>query len=226
MSIFNRLNITRSDGSPVVLKSHQLRRWLNTIVDRGLLSELEIAMWSGRKDVRQNKAYDYTPADDILARYREIDTQFGDFVVRVPVSQKDFDKLGKDSAIHATQMGFCRHPYSVSPCEKHRDCANCGEHCIIKGIPDRDERIRRMLGLTRQEVAKAEAELADKTYGANRWLECQRGTLARLENLVEILDDPSVPVHAVITLKTNPAIEYSPLRLTLENRQYLLTDKP
>jgi hypothetical protein len=112
------------------------------IVDRGKLSELEIAMWSGRKDVAQNQTYDYTPADEILARYREIDTQFEDFVVRAPVSQKDFDKLGKDSAIHATQMGFCRHPYSVSPCEKHRDCANCGEHCIIKGIPDREERIR------------------------------------------------------------------------------------
>ena len=224
-NIFERLGIRRADGSPVVLKSHQLRHWLNTIADRGKLSELEIAMWSGRKDVRQNQAYDHTSAEEMLAMYEKMDDKFQQFVVRAPVSREDFEKIENRPATHATQFGFCFHDYVTSPCGKHRDCTNCGEHCVIKGFPDREERIRRMLAITREEAAKAEAEIADGTYGADRWLEWARVTVGRLENLVEILDDPEVANGAVIVLKTDPALEYSPLRLAMERRQNQLPEK-
>jgi len=240
-NLFNRLGIRRADGSPVVLRSHQLRHWLNTIADRGKLSELEIAMWSGRKDVKQNQAYNQTSPEmklaeyenlkkqttpeNCLAEYEQVEDKFHKFIVRAPVSREDFQRIENRPATHATQFGFCVHDYTTAPCQKHRDCTNCGEHCVIKGIPDREERIRRVLAITEEEVAKAEAEIADGTYGADRWLEWGRTTVGRLENLVEILDDPGVADGSVIMLKTDPALEYSSLRIAMERRQNQLPNR-
>ena len=240
-TIFQRLGIRRKDGSPVVLRSHQLRHWLNTIADRGRLSELEIAMWSGRKDVKQNQAYNQTSPEmklaeyedlkkqttpeNCLAEYEQVEDKFHKFIVRAPVSREDFQRIENRPATHATQFGFCIHDYVTSPCGKHRDCTNCAEHCVIKGLPDREERIRRVLAITREEVAKAEAEIADGTYGADRWLEWGRTTVGRLENLVEILDDPGVADGSVIMLKTDPALEYSSLRIAMERRQKQLPNR-
>lgn len=41
-----------------VFRSHQPRHLLNTLAQRAMLSEVEIAFWSGRRSVEQNSVYD------------------------------------------------------------------------------------------------------------------------------------------------------------------------
>ncbi|MNL57089.1 hypothetical protein D3C87_1806250 [compost metagenome] len=52
-------------------------------------------------------------------------------------------------------------------------------------------------------VGTAEAAEKEGFHGASRWLEHQRMTLKRLDNVVAILDDPGVPAGAVIRLSRN-----------------------
>ncbi|EIV2091965.1 hypothetical protein A8C01_26835, partial [Klebsiella pneumoniae] len=46
------------DGMKEVFRSHQPRHLLNTLAQRAMLSEVEIAFWSGRRSVEQNSVYD------------------------------------------------------------------------------------------------------------------------------------------------------------------------
>ena len=63
--IFARLGLSDPDD-PITLKTHQLRHYLNTLAQRGGLSEAEIAAWSGRADIRQSTVYDHrTPEKSI-----------------------------------------------------------------------------------------------------------------------------------------------------------------
>jgi len=56
-SIFSRRGLLELDNSPIRVRSHAFRHWLNTLADRGGLSDLELALWMGRRDPRQNAAY-------------------------------------------------------------------------------------------------------------------------------------------------------------------------
>ena len=58
-SIFDRFGYKLSSGERLKLTSHQPRHFLNTIAQRGGLSQLQIAKWSGRADVKQNRTYNH-----------------------------------------------------------------------------------------------------------------------------------------------------------------------
>lgn len=47
-------------------------------------------------------------------------------------------------------------------------------------------------------MQKALKALGEEQFGANRWVEHQTLTLKRLNDLCAILDDPTVPIGAVI----------------------------
>jgi len=56
-SLFKRYGFTEPDGTDIVLTSHALRHWLNTLAQKGGLSQIDTACWSGRKSVSQNQTY-------------------------------------------------------------------------------------------------------------------------------------------------------------------------
>ena len=57
-SIFDELGITDEDGIRLQLNTHQPRHWLNTKLALAGEDDWLIAKWSGRADIKQNKAYD------------------------------------------------------------------------------------------------------------------------------------------------------------------------
>lgn len=220
-SIFSRLGFTESDGNPIRISTHQFRHWLNTLAQKGGLSQLDIAKWSGRKDIRQNEAYDHVTADEFLQKVRDIDdgSMFGplaEFISKTPVSREEFLQL-KFPTAHTTELGFCIHDWTMLPCQKHRDCINCTEHVCLKGDLKKTERIRQSLIEAEAQLMRAEQALDDSYTGADRWLEHHRLTVDRLKNLVMILDDQSVPVGAVIQLSIEG--EFSQIGLAIEERR-------
>lgn len=70
-SIFTRLGFTEPDGSAIKITTHQFRHYLNTLAQAGGMSQLDIAKWSGRKDIRQNAAYDHVTPDQMLQKIRD-----------------------------------------------------------------------------------------------------------------------------------------------------------
>lgn len=175
---------------------------------------MDIAKWSGRLDVRQNEAYDHVSADQMVAKIREsIGDQtlmFGPLAKlpkKIPISRDEFARL-KIPTAHTTDFGFCVHDYTMTPCERHADCVNCNEHVCVKGDEGKAMMVKHRLQDAQELLERAEAATAKGYYGADRWMDHHKKTVLRLTQLTEILDNPAVPVGAVIQLADVPDVSW------------------
>lgn len=203
-SVFARLGLYEDDGKVVKIASHQLRHYLNTLAQIGGLSQLDIAKWSGRRDVKQNSVYDHESSRDVAEHMRRISGEeykpvgpIARLRAKTLIPRDEFARL-KIPTAHSTEFGFCVHDFTMTPCQIHRDCINCDEQVCIKGDAVREHALRRHRDETRALLACAESGQSEGLAGADRWVQHQRLTLKRLDQLCEILDDPQVPDGALI----------------------------
>lgn len=204
-SIFDRHGYGGEDGGRLKATSHQARHLLNTIAQRGGLSNLEIAKWSGRADVEQNRTYNHMTDAEMVAMAERIDPSkslfgpAGAVGPREPVTAQEFNLLDH-AAVHVTELGYCVHDYTMSPCEKFRDCMNCTEHVCIKGNKEQLDRIKQRRDRVEKLCQLAEQAVLEGEIGADRWYEAQVRNLARLQDLVSKLEDPLIEDGAQIKL--------------------------
>ncbi|WP_421178221.1 integrase [Aeromonas jandaei] len=204
-SVFSRLKFTEEDGSPISMTSHQFRHLLNTIGQAGGLSQLDLSKWSGRVDIRQNEAYDHLSAGQMLEKIREAvggNDMFGplaELPQKALIRRDEFARLVIPTA-HTTEIGYCVHDYTSSPCQVHMDCIHCQDLVCIKGDTEKTKRLHQQLEEAKDFVAKAKTAVEQEYAGSNRWLEHHLSTIERLSQLCTIMDDPSVPHGAVIQL--------------------------
>lgn len=206
-SVFDRLSLFYPDGTAVSINTHQFRHYLNTLAHMGGMSDLDIAKWSGRMDVRQNSAYDHTSGRDMVAKIRESIGNDGRLFGSLAIVQKgdllaraEFSSVGASSA-HTTDFGYCVHDYTMTPCQLHMDCLHCNELVCIKGDSIREANVLRCRAETESLLAGCEAAEKADEFGANRWVAHQRSALDRLNELADIFANPHVPAGAVIRLK-------------------------
>jgi hypothetical protein len=208
-SIYSRAGFCEPDGTPIRITTHQFRHYLNTLAQMGGLSQLDIAKWSGRQDVRQNAAYDHETAEQMLMKIRDAigdDSQFfgplgslAEISKGILIPRDEFSRLVAPTA-HTTDLGYCLHDYTMSPCQIFRDCIHCGELVFLKGDEEKAERLRKGLAEARELTERAEKKVGEGYAGSDRWFEHHRSTLERLQQVVSIMDDPKVPVGSVIQL--------------------------
>ncbi|MYM80751.1 MULTISPECIES: hypothetical protein [Duganella] len=208
-TIFERFNLTEDDGSPVVINSHQVRHYLNTLAQSNNVSQIDIAMWSGRADVFQNAAYDHVSGEEIVSRVRDVVAQSnlnvfgGDLNVRkIRVISRRDEATGnlQYKSAHITDYGMCMHDYASSPCQIHLDCLNCNELVCVKGDQVKLANLIRFKDETEVLLANAEAAERDSAYGASRWVAHQRQTLNHAKKLIAILTDSSIPDGSMVKL--------------------------
>lgn len=168
---------------------------------------MDIAKWSGRRDIRQNEAYDHVTSDQILKKIRDAvggDEMFGplaELPKKVPIRRDEFARLVIPTA-HTTDLGFCIHDYTASPCQLHMDCIHCQDLVCVKGDSEKTATLRQRLNEAKELMEKAEAATSEGYSGSDRWLEHHRTTVDRLSQLCSIMDDRKVPHGAVIQLAT------------------------
>lgn len=208
-SLFDRFGYTELDGSPIKMTSHQFRHYLNTLAQKGGLSQLDIAKWSGRIDIHQNQAYDHISANEMLEMVRDAIgnekamqgplSNIDDIKKKVVISRDEFARLKVQTA-HVTETGVCIHDFTMTPCDQHRNCMGCTEHFCMKGDKERNDRIRKMKIDTEGFLEQAKDAHKEGYFGANRWEEYHSWFLDILTNTCDILDDPSVPDGSLIQL--------------------------
>lgn len=204
-SVFERLEIFSADGSALQVTTHQFRHYLHTIGLKGGMSEVDLAKWAGRKDINQNAAYDHTPARERteLIRttlYSNEQPLFPIVELKYqPVNRDEFDRLKLRTA-HTTPLGVCLHDYTMSPCERFRDCINCEEEECTKGDQAKMDEARRLLSESNRLLGLAEKAKAAGDYGAERWIEVHQKTRDRYAQLCALYDDPNVPDGAKLRL--------------------------
>lgn len=72
LNIFERNKFENNNLEPLTFNSHQLRHLLNTLAQRTKLSEIEIAFWSGRKNINHNYNYNHVTEDEMIAMSRKL----------------------------------------------------------------------------------------------------------------------------------------------------------
>ncbi|WP_297482300.1 integrase [Ferrovum sp.] len=210
-SIFSRFGFTMPDGSQIKITTHQFRHYLNTIAQAGGMSQLDIAKWSGRKDIRQNAAYDHVTPDQMLQKIRDAvgdeSQMFGSLAElskKSLIPRDEFARLVVPTA-HTTDLGFCIHDYTMSPCQLHRDCIHCTDLVCVKGDEEKERHLRQQLEEARDMQQRAEEATRDGYYGSGRWLEHHKSVVNRLSQLCSIMDDPNVPLGAFVQLAPQSA---------------------
>ena len=214
-SLFRIFDYKEKNGNLVKATSHQFRHFLNTLAQKGGASQLDIAKWSGRADIHQNKDYDHLSADDMVLMIRDAigdeDKMTGplanidDIKAKVVITRDEYAQL-KIPTAHLTEFGVCIHDYTMSPCQLHRDCMNCTEQICMKGDKKRTENIKRVKVETGELLQRAIEEQGDSKAGANRWVEHHSLTFQRWTQLCELLDDPKVPDGSFIQLSNIPVV--------------------
>ncbi|WP_218942582.1 hypothetical protein [Rhodoferax sp. BLA1] len=209
-SIFDRYGYKNGRGQPIKLTSHQARHLLNTLANRGGLSQEQLAKWAGRAEQKHNRVYNHMSEWEMVAKAETLDTTLtlfgpqGEVSRHVPVTTQDVNLMER-GAMHVSPWGVCSHDFIMSPCDKFRDCLNCEEHVCIKcSGPDnanRLTRIRERLTQVERDYASARLALAEGYSGADRWFEYHQKTVDRLRQLIEILENPEVEDGAQIKLR-------------------------
>jgi hypothetical protein len=204
-SIFDDYNYAEDDGGPIEMKSHSLRHYLNMLAQMGGLTSAEIALFSGRKDVSQNRAYDHMSSDEVqepVSRALKAGMH-GELVAREParplIRRSNF-QMAAGTAAHTTEYGWCMHDFASEPCQLHRDCINCEEQECIKGEEHKEQNLRSLKAETEFLLKAAKEALSEAEYGADAWVAHQTQTLERVVALLKILEDPKVPVGARVRL--------------------------
>ena len=72
LNIFERHKSKCGGEELLTFNSHQLRHLINTLAQRTKLSEIEIAFWSGRKNINHNNNYNHVTDDEMIAMSRKL----------------------------------------------------------------------------------------------------------------------------------------------------------
>lgn len=217
-SIFEKFGYKEPDGSPIKVTTHQFRHYLNTLAQKGGVSQLDIAKWSGRKEINQNRAYDHVTADEMLLLVQNavgnedmLMSQLSNIEgikKKVVISRDEYAQL-KVRTAHKTDFGVCIHDFSMMPCQLHMDCLNCTEQVCIKGDKNSNERIRQRKIEVEEALEIAKKAQEEGHVGAHRWIKHQSIELEKLKQLCDIFDNDNVKDGTLIQISDAPSISQS-----------------
>ena len=229
-SIFDRYGYNDAHGRRLKATSHQIRHLLSTLAERGGMAQDELAKWAGRADAKHNRIYNQMSEYEMVIRAELFDPTkslfgpIGEAKKHIPITIQEFNTLEKGSA-HITEFGFCVHDYTISPCDKYRDCLNCREQVCIKGDEEKLQRIKSQLTEVERQFIAADKAMKEGFAGADRWYEYHQHTLVHLKQLVEILEDESIPNGSQIKLANNKSFSHTNRVLSAKNNEQIEADK-
>ena len=204
-SLFLRHGLTHSDGTPIRINTHQIRHYLNMLALQGGMNQIDIALFSGRRDLQQNAAYDHVSADQLVQTIRDAvgnpSKGIGPLVEvpePSPLTREEFAELRVQTAL-TTDAGVCTHDFTMMPCPYHLNCIDCEEHVLIKNTETRS-RIAALHDDAKAQLQKAQEAGADGYAGSNRWADKHNSTVERLGKARSLLEDPDIPDGMVIQL--------------------------
>lgn len=205
-NLFERHGYHDEDNKPLFLRTHQARHLLNTLAQRGGLGELDIAKWSGRVSITQNRVYNHITEDEMIEKVKALGINQNNIIPCESDVNESFEistihelknKL-EHGAVHITEYGYCLHDYTFAPCSKYLDCINCSEQVCVKGEKQKLERLRSLLETTEGLVDKANDAISEEELGADKWYQHQTKTLERVKGIIALMENPELPDGSLV----------------------------
>ncbi|MGZ3522672.1 MAG: hypothetical protein ACXWNK_13530 [Vulcanimicrobiaceae bacterium] len=207
-SIFERFGYLDDSGKPLRIKSHDFRRVLNTMAQKGGLSQVEIARWMGRRRIADNAAYDYRTAADMAAELRplfERNEMFGEIAKQVrqlPDSERMKFLESRLAMVHTTPYGNCASTIAENPCATAVSClGGCRHFLRAKGDTKSRERLLKLEQQTLMELQKAREAANAGKLNAENWIRAQETVLSTVRAALAIDDDSSIPTGEAVAVK-------------------------
>jgi hypothetical protein len=203
-SVFYRHGFTAPDGGRLKITTHAFRHWVNTLADRGGLSDVELARWMGRRDIGQNEAYKHGTVEQRVAWAQDMlkagqlygPTASAYQAIQEPVRKEEFLQSFV-SVAHFTPYGVCTHDFALTPCLYHLNClAGCAEYLRTQGDQQERQNLIQLRAFTVAELKKTETALAEQSRGASNWVDFNRRTLAGIDAALAIDEQGSLPARA------------------------------
>jgi hypothetical protein len=175
---FERYGLRGPTGDVLSVNSHAFRHWLNDLLDRGGLSDLEQAVYFGRRNPLDNRAYQTkTPAE--RARKAREDLKAGtvrgpvaQVIARLPVKRQDAVLAARVQAVHVVPGGLCFHQFSQTPCPNQMACTDgCGDFHWQTDDAMAKRELEFEKAVLEVAVETAGREVAEESWGADAWLQ-------------------------------------------------------
>ncbi|GFO53525.1 DNA-binding protein [Geomonas sp. Red276] len=202
-SIFSRNGYNEEDDNdtPINLDSNDFRHYLSYLAKRKGVDQLVLALWSGRKNISENKNYgDLLTAEKTkILREGGVDVAESLGLIGFDVNDPECGLLFGDirtvlelqyQFVHETQYGYCVHDYSRTPCERRMQCLECTDHLCVKGECTKNDRVRTELSVAENSLEHLEKGIADGEHVAGTKLhKFLTKTVSVRKQLVKLLDD-------------------------------------
>ncbi|WP_430298854.1 integrase, partial [Pseudomonas aeruginosa] len=182
----------RHGYEPASLKSHSLRHFLNRLGRSNCVSIEMLTEWSSRATTKQTRTY---LNDDPVDSGQKSAHLLGTLQPHAPLEPITDEQIiiYDQGPYHRSRYGICRRSWRAGPCNKFADCLNCSELLMCKGDKIAIETIvsdRENLSRT---YAAALTAIANGERSASRWTEIAGPQIARLDQLIAIMKNPSIP---------------------------------
>ncbi|HIF9375938.1 TPA: integrase [Photobacterium damselae] len=199
------------------MTSHQIRHMLDTMAAVNGMDGEQRANWAMRSDPRHNRYYDHTTPEEYGADFIEDQetelisqglmtnprTEIKQIQVQVatPRTLQELNTKATLSA-HTNEFGMCVTSYMAEPCTKYRDCINCDKQICEKGDDGKCERIRNRLKYENKLLKMDKKAVDDGIQGAMQFYERRKLTTERCEQLLAMMEDPSIEDGSLIRLRS------------------------
>ena len=149
-----------------------------------------ITEWSTRASNAQTRTYIYQNPD---RQARKAAETFGisEKATLPPITEDEYE-LHKHGPIIVTQYGICSHDYTMTPCNKHADCLECSELLLCKGHKRSIEAIQNERDKTAQQLEAVDKDIKSGKRAAGRWYEAHSRKLVRMDQLLEVMNNPNI----------------------------------
>lgn len=192
-NVFEKYGHFDDQNNPLKIRSHSFRHLLNTLANEGGLSDVELAWWFGRKNIRDNQSYDHRTAEQLTEKARkmllsgEMLGPIADATRQLPqIEAGEFVKTHVN-AVHYTPYGICLHDFAQNPCEKHLNClANCKEYHRTVGNKEERKNLTHLKEQTNAALEHAKNEMQEKTWGANTWINYHQKILNNIDKALAV----------------------------------------
>lgn len=196
-SAFERYGIKGSDESQLKVASHAFRHWLNDLLDRGGLTDVEQAVYFGRRNPADNRAYQHmTPKEKTLKARQDLQEGYllgpvADVIKRLPVDRQSIVLQARVQAVHVVPGGVCFHQFSQSPCPNHMACTDgCGDFHWQTNDAIEVKELRYQESVLKVAVESSKLEVDEGSWGADSWLDHNVRKLEQVQRCLQDCDQP------------------------------------
>ncbi len=197
--LFHRYNSVDDRGRPFRFRSHDFRRLVNMVAQRGGLSQVEIAQWMGRRRIDDNSAYDLRSAAEMADEMRslieknEVFGSIADQVRALPVTERADFLAQRLTMLHTTPHGQCGSNIAENPCETAVSCLGGCRH-YLRRKNDTKSRAS-LLRIERESITaleRARDAVALGKANAKNWVASHETVLRTVRAALAIDDDPAL----------------------------------